>query len=251
MLDAHYKIVTVAERPGIEEQIHELTSASWPAFMYENEIANENFKYLFLDFPEYQFALLDTRDDKVVAQGNSISFHWDKPIEQLPDEGWEWVLLKGIEDHRAGRAPNMQSAIQICVNQSLKGSGISREMVMAMREIGRKHGLTDLVAPVRPNQKANYPLIPMDDYIKWTTDDGLPFDAWMRVHARLGARIISVCHQAFWVRNTIATWEKWTGLRFKQSGEYIVAGALNPISVDIEKDLAVYCEPNVWMHHKI
>jgi hypothetical protein len=250
MLDPHYKIVTVAERPEIEAQIHALTSVSWPAFMYENEIAKVNFKYLFLDFPEYQFALLDTRDDQVVAQGNSISFHWDRPIDELPDEGWEWVLLKGIEDHRAGRKPNMQSALQICISSSLRSKGVSGEMVLAMREIGRIHGITDLVAPVRPNQKGNYPLIKMDDYIRWTTPEGLPFDAWMRVHARLGARIVSVCHQAFWVRNTVAAWEKWTGLSFPQSGEYIIPGALNPIKVDCEADSCVYCEPNVWMHHR-
>ena len=84
-----------------------------------------------------------------------------------------------------------------------------------------------------------------------TTPDGLPFDAWMRVHVRLGARIVSICHKAFWVRNTVAAWEKWTGLSFQQSGPYIIQGALNPIEIDCDADTGVYCEPNVWMHHRI
>ena len=249
MLEPYYRFVTMAERPDLEPQIHDLTSSSWPAFMYENEIARENFKYLFSDFPEFQLALVDSRDDRVVAQGNSISFHWDRPIEDLPDEGWEWVLLKGIEDKRAGRQPNCQSALQICLSPELKSQGVSREVVTFMRSLGNKAGIPHMVAPVRPNRKADYPLISMDDYITWKTADGLPFDAWMRVHARLGARIISVCHQAFWVRNSVANWEKWTGLTFKQSGEYIIPGALNPIAVDIQADSGVYCEPNVWMYH--
>ncbi len=249
MLDSHHKFFTVAERPDLEAKIHELTSASWPAFMYENEIANVNFKYLFSDFPQYQLALVDTRDDSVVAQGNSISFYWDHPIDQLPDEGWEWVLIKGIEDLRAGRTPNCQSALQICISSGLRSKGVSGEVVKFMRSLGGKNGIPHMVAPVRPNRKADYPLISMDDYITWKTDEGLPFDAWMRVHARIGARVVSVCHKAFWVKNTIANWEKWTGLKFKQSGQFIIPGALNPIEIDLKADLGVYCEPNVWMYH--
>ncbi|MBK7143238.1 MAG: GNAT family N-acetyltransferase [bacterium] len=249
MLESYYKFVTTAERPDIEPKIHELTSSSWPAFMYENEIADVNFKYLFSDFPEYQFGLIDTRDDSLVAQGNSISFYWDKPVEQLPDEGWEWVLMKGIEDRRAGRTPNYQSALQICISPQLRSKGASGEVVKAMRSLGAKQGIPHMVAPVRPNRKSDYPLIPMDDYIKWKTEEGLPFDAWMRVHARLGARVVSVCHKAFWVKNSIASWEKWTGLRFLQSGQYIIPGALNPIEIDLKADIGTYCEPNVWMYH--
>ena len=41
------------------------------------------------------------------------------------------------------------------------------------------------------------------------------------------------------------------GLTFPDSGEYIVPGALNPISADVERDEAEYVEPNVWMHHRL
>ena len=46
------------------------------------------------------------------------------------------------------------------------------------RKVVSKKGFKNLVAPVRPNQKSNYPLISIDDYITWKTDQDLPFDAW-------------------------------------------------------------------------
>jgi hypothetical protein len=124
-------------------------------------------------------------------------------------------------------------------------------MVQAMRAVGQSRGFQYLVAPVRPNEKSKYPLISIDDYIKWTNEEGLPFDAWLRVHVRAGARIIKPCHEAMTIPGTRAEWEEWTGMKFPQSGRYVVSGALNPIEVNIEKDQGVYIEPNVWMVHEI
>jgi hypothetical protein len=124
-------------------------------------------------------------------------------------------------------------------------------MVQAMRDIGQSRGFRYLVAPVRPNQKSNYPLISIDDYIRWTNEQGLPFDAWLRVHARAGAKIIKPCHEAMIMRGYCAEWEEWTGMKFPQSGTYFIPGALNPMEMNLEKDEGVYVEPNVWMVHEI
>jgi len=48
-----------------------------------------------------------------------------------------------------------------------------------------------------------------------------------------------------------AEWEQWTGLKFPQSGQYVVPGALIPITMDVEKDKGFYVEPNVWMQHSL
>jgi hypothetical protein len=53
------------------------------------------------------------------------------------------------------------------------------------------------------------------------------------------------------IRGTRADWEEWTKLKFPQSGEYIIPGALNPMKMNVEKDEGVYIEPNVWLVHKI
>ena len=120
-----------------------------------------------------------------------------------------------------------------------------------MRTIGESNGFKYLVAPVRPNEKSKYPLISIDDYITWKTNDGLPFDAWLRVHARMGAKLIRPCHKAMTIRGTHAEWEACIGMKFPQSGKYVIPGALNPIEMDVEKDQGIYIEPNVWMVHEI
>ena len=78
-----------------------------------------------------------------------------------------------------------------------------------------------------------------------------PLDAWLRVHVRLGGKIIKTCHESKIVRGTRAEWEQWTALKFPQSGKYMIPGALNSIEMNIEKDEGIYVEPNVWMAHVI
>jgi hypothetical protein len=108
-----------------------------------------------------------------------------------------------------------------------------------------------LIIPLRPSEKSNYPLTSLDDYIKWKNEDGLPFDAWLRVHVRAGARIIKVCQESKTIRGRRADWERWTGMKFPQSGEYIIPGALSPIRLNLEEDEGLYVEPNVWIVHEV
>jgi hypothetical protein len=219
--------------------------------MLHDPVANENWHELFDRFHEYQFGLLDTQNNRLAAIGNSLPFYWDQPLEELPERGWDWVLQNAVEHHQNGNEPNIQSAIQINIHPDYRSQGLSAEMVQAMRAIGESKRFRYLVAPVRPNQKTQYPLISIDDYIKWTNDEGLPFDAWLRVHARVGARIIKPCHEAMTIPGTRAEWEQWTGMKFPQSGTYFIPGALNPMEVNLERDEGVYVEPNVWMVHTL
>ena len=233
------------------DRANEIADAAWPEFMLYDPVAGENWHELYGRFSEYQFALMDTSTDRMVAMGNSLPFFWDKPIEDLPEGGWDWVFLKAIEDNKIHKQPNIQSAIQVAIHPDYQGQGISSMMVNKMRSVGRAKGFKTLVAPVRPSQKSQYPLTSIDDYITWTDDHGLPFDAWLRVHTRLGGKIIKPCHQAMTITGSCTDWVKWTNLKYPQSGQYIIQGALNPIKIDVEKDKGVYIEPNVWMHHSL
>ena len=53
------------------------------------------------------------------------------------------------------------------------------------------------------------------------------------------------------IPGSVGEWESWTGLRFPDSGCYVVPGALVPVEIERERDEGVYVEPNVWMHHRI
>jgi len=246
-----FQIIAPKEHEDYRARAGKLSEVCWPEFMLHDIVPNENWHELFDRFEEYQFAMWDTEIDRMAAMGNSLPFHWDKDLSELPEGGWDWVFLQAIADHKNEVVPNIQSAIQIAIHPDYQSQGLSTRMVQAMRAIGKSKGFENLVAPVRPNQKSKYPLISIDDYITWKTDDGLPFDAWLRVHVRAGARIIKPCHQAMTIHGTRAEWEEWTNLKFPQSGEYIIPGALNPMVMNIEKDEGVYIEPNVWLVHEI
>jgi GNAT superfamily N-acetyltransferase len=246
-----FQIISPNDLADYRDRAGELSEASWPEFMLHDPIANENWHELFDRFNEYQFGLLDRQSNRVAAIGNSLPFYWEQPLDELPEGGWDWVLGEAVKGHRQDIEPNIQSAIQINIHPDYRSQGLSSKMVGAMRSIGQSKGFKYLVAPVRPNQKTQYPLISIDDYIQWTSDKGLPFDAWLRVHARAGAKIIKPCHEAMTIPGTRTEWEEWTGLKFPQSGKYYIPGALNPMEMDVEKDEGVYIEPNVWMVHEI
>ena len=216
---SRFKIISPNDLENYRQLAGDIADASWPEFMMHDPIANENWHELFDRFEEYQFALLDTVNNRMAAMANSLPLHWDQPLEDLPERGWDWALLKAIEDHKNGVTPNIQSAIQINIHPDYQGQGLSMKMVRAMGAIGKSKGFKYLVAPVRPNQKSKYPLTSIDDYIQWITDESLPFDAWLRVHARAGARIVKPCHEAMTIVGTRTEWEQWTGMKFPQSGE--------------------------------
>ena len=246
-----FQLITPNDLDDYRDRAGEIAEASWPEFMMHDAVANENWHELFDRFSDYQLAMLDTDSDRMAAMGNSLPFHWDKDLSELPEGGWDWVLVKAVEDHENGVNPTIQSAIQIAIHPDYRGQALSTKMVQAMRAIGKSKGFKYLVAPVRPNEKSKYQLTSIDDYITWKTDEGLPFDGWLRVHARIGAKIIKPCHEAMTIRGTCAEWEEWTGMKFPQSGRYFIPRALNPIEMDVNKDEGIYIEPNVWMAHEI
>jgi len=251
MSTTRFQIIFPRDLEDYRDRAGDIAVASWHEFMLHDPIASENWHELFDRFDDYQFAMLDTETNRMAAMGNSLPFHWEEDISDLPEGGWDWVFLKAIEDHKNGVQPNIQSAIQIAIHPDYQGQGLSGMMVQAMGAIGKAKGFKFLVAPVRPNEKSKYPLTSIYDYITWKTDEGLPFDAWLRVHARAGAKIIKPCHEAMTIRGSRAEWEEWTGMRFPQSGSYVIPGALNPMEMNIEKDEGVYVEPNVWMQHSL
>ena len=246
-----FKIIYPNDLPDYRSQAGQIAEVSWPEFMLHDPVADEHWHELFDSFGDYQFAMLDTETNRMAAMGNSVPFRWGQPLEELPDGGWDWVFVKAVEDHKKGVTPNIQSAIQINIHPDYQSQGLSGKMVAVMRGIGKSKGFQYLVAPVRPNQKSKYPLTNIDDYIQWTNDEGLPFDAWLRVHAKAGAKIIKPCHESMIIRGPRTDWESWTNLKFPQSGKYHIPGALNPIDMNIEKDEGIYIEPNVWMVHPL
>jgi GNAT superfamily N-acetyltransferase len=245
---------TYAEQPDVKREVFmAVKHAAWQYdFMFEDEVANRLWERLEDDFAAYQFVLRDAdAGGAFVAVGHTLPFCWDSPLAELPERGWDGIFEQAVADYDAGRTPNMLTAIEASVAPAYQGKGVSRQVIETMRGIAQAHGFASLVAPVRPSWKAKYPLTPMARYVTWTDASGALFDPWLRTHQRLGARIIKVAPHSMRISGTIAEWEQWAGLKFPESGSYIVPGALEPVQIDCERDLGVYVEPNVWMHHAV
>ncbi len=240
---------TYLDDPTIPDVIFEQVKKKvWPEFMFHDPVAGAYWKHLRLDFASTNFALKDAAG-AIVAVGHAAPLRWDKPLDALPDGGWDAVLTQAVEDHRAGREPNVMTALEASVVPDHRGTGVSRRVIGEMRVLAAERGFRTLIAPVRPSMKAQYPLTPMERYVGWKNREGLPFDPWVRTHARMGARIVKVAPESMRIPARVAEWEERTGMSFPESGDYIVPGALVPVQIDRERDVGLYVEPNVWMAH--
>lgn len=247
----HFDVITPITHAQYRDLVRGMTKAAWPEFMLHDPVAAEHWHELLDSFPEYQLALYDTENDRAAAMANSFPLKWDRPLDDLPDGGWDWAFAQAVQDHKQGISPNYHCAIQVVIHPEYQGKGLSIPIIEAVRAVTRTKGFPALIIPARPNEKSRYPLISIDDYIKWKTEEGTLFDPWLRVHVRAGAEIIKTCHESKIIRGTRAEWEEWTGMRFPQSGDYVIPGALVPVVMDVEKDEGVYVEPNVWLLHAV
>ncbi len=242
------EVFTLAERPDLEAGLRSLPG-TFPEFMHHDAVVGRYWDSLFTDFAGFQIAVRGG-EDEILAAGQCIPVFWDGTTEGLP-AGLDGVLERGAEALKWGRAPTVVSALLAVVSPVRRGRGLSGVVLNAMKAVAADHGLGALIAPVRPTLKERYPLTPMERYVRWERADGLPFDPWLRVHRRLGARFLEVAPESMVIRGTISEWEEWTGMRFPESGAYVVQGALQPVEMDLGRDLGVYREPNVWMRHSV
>jgi hypothetical protein len=244
-----HSMVSLAERPDLIEPAADHNVTAWPDFMLEDPIANANFGRAWRDWPQFQFVLLDAAGE-IVATNNAMPLAWDGSDDDLPS-GWDAQVLRSVEALDGKTVPNTLGALQIVVARGIRGSGLSGTMVGAMRASARSAGYRAVIACVRPTLKASYPLTPIESYATWTRPDGLPFDPWIRLHVRLGGRIVRAAPESMTMRGTVAEWEGWTGLAFPESGRYAVPFATQPIEIDRDRDEGVYHDQNVWIVHDL
>jgi GNAT superfamily N-acetyltransferase len=237
-------VFTVGERPDLEERLGEIADP-WPEFMNHDAVVRRWFPQLYERFQDFQLVLYDPDTDVVLGEGCSIPIRWDGSTEALP--AGVHVLESGFSETE----PNVLCALMAVVDPRHQGQALSGLIVKRMAEAARGAGFECLLAPVRPTWKERYPLAPIERYMRWIREDGLPFDPWIRLHHRLGAELLAVAPDSMDIRGTIAEWEDWTGMAFPESGDYVVPGALVPVVIDRERDEGRYLEPNVWMRHAL
>jgi hypothetical protein len=249
---ARFRTFTLAERPDLEGAVRRLVGSIWPRemeYIHHDPVCRRHWGALYREFAEFQPVLCNGRG-VVVAAGFTIPLAWSGRVRDLPS-GVDGALERGVRGRVKGRAPNALSALLAAVAPVRRGRGLSARVIRAMRVVAARHGLDVLIAPVRPTLKHRYPTTPMRRYARWNRKDGALFDPWLRVHWRLGAKLLRVAPRSMVVTGTVAEWEEWTTMTFPESGRYIVPGALAPVTIDHRRNRGRYVEPNVWMRHPV
>lgn len=238
-------VFSLAERPDLVERMWSVPGG-WPTFMLKSPVSATRYARATELFPDLH--LLALEGEEIVARVHAVPIRWPG-IGALPSRGWDWALESAVDDPVDDRSA--VSLIEARVSLVHRGRGLSRLLLQAARDRFRGSGTTNLIGPVRPNGKAAEPRTPIAEYAAQTRGDGLPVDPWLRVHTRLGGRIIGVAALSMTIPGTLTEWRDWTGLPFDTDGLVDVEGGLVPVLVDTAQDHAVYVEPNIWVHHAL
>jgi GNAT superfamily N-acetyltransferase len=246
-----FKAFTLRERPELEDEYDRLADVSWPRFLRQRDSLGYGpyWPQLFTTWRDWQLLLIDGMGP-TIAVTHAVPLVWAGTVEDLPSSIAD-ILRRAESDHAAGRPPTALCALAVMIDPRYRGQGMSPVAVRAMVDAARARGLRSLIAPVRPASKSAYPLAPLERYVRWENEDGLPLDPWIRVHTRMGAHILGVAPRTIVIEGTVENWERWTDMRFPDSGSYVVPGALQPVVIDRERDEGRYDDPNVWMRHPI
>jgi hypothetical protein len=242
-----FDLINLDQNPNLKSQIEELSKLSWPEFLLHGDV--RHWSSLFNIFDNYQLAFI-AEQAKAIAAGHTVPFVWDGSLDDLP-ENLDILLHRAVQDYNSFKKPNCLSALAVMIHPDYRKENLSARMIEAMINLGKEHGIENLLAPLRPTLKSKYPEMPFDEYINMQTRNGELFDPWIRVHLRMGAEVLKIMRGSIKVIGTVSEWEQWTGMKFPDSGQYLIEGGMQPLIIDKEKNYGVYTEPNLWVRHTI
>ena len=150
-----------------------------------------------------------------------------------------------------GRAPTVVSALLAIVIAAHRGRGLSSVVLDAMKTVA---GRTRARGPDRARPSHAQGTIPAH-----------PDGALRPVGARRRATLRSLAQGPPQARRAISRGRARSmvidgndlgvggvdGHAFPRERAYVVPGALQPVVMDLERDLGIYTEPNVWMRHPV
>jgi hypothetical protein len=235
-------------REWADETLAPLFAEGFPAFITADHEAKKYIGRVREWFTDFDIMLVDEHD-RPRAAGWGVPLEWNGAVSSLP-AGYTDAIGRAVNDRESGNKPNTFVICGGIVHPEDKGGTVAQELIAALCNVASQHELLQVIAPVRPTRKHAYPLTAIDDYVAWTRHDGAPFDPWIRLHCRLGARVLCTAPASQTMTGSVAEWEAWTEMKFPQSGNYVVPNGLSFLSIDRELDRGTYIEPNVWVQHK-
>lgn len=236
------------EKPDLRMGRAELLVANWPRYFVDTEELSDRYARDWLRvFPECHELALER--GVVVGASSTVPLHWNGEPEDLPG-GYSESLQRGIEGHFQAKKPNTLVGLAVTIDPRWRGKRLAGEMLGRMKAQAERLGFTNLLVPVRPTGfEAVAHEWSFEDYTAQVRADGLPEDAWMRLHVKLGAEVLGVCAESMTYSGSRSLWEASTGERYPEDGEYPLAEGLAPLV--FAGGHGSYVEPNVWMRYVV
>lgn len=244
-------IATLAERPELAAPCAALARAVWPRFLLEADATDPepgDRAALIAAWPAWQCALLD--DARVVAAAQAVPVRWDRDDAHLPS-GWDALVARGVRLHagslrprREGGTPDALGLVAIVVDPAHRGAGCAAALIAHLRARASALGWP-VIAPLRATWKERHPDTDLAAYARWTTPEGEPYDPWIRLHVRAGARIVGPTARPVALTGTVAQWRTWTGCALEREGAHAIPGGLAPLRVQAGR--GDYAEPRLWV----
>jgi GNAT superfamily N-acetyltransferase len=242
-----YQLIPVAQAPQYDEEAEQRFVEEWPEFIFHDVVVRTYAERRSSYFPEWEFYLVSD-DERLIAGCWGVPIAWDGSVADLPG-GFTDSLVRAVTAYEEGVVPNTFVLMAAAVRSDEQGRGHATRVLTAIRDHAVAAGLPQVIAPVRPTLKSRYPLTPVETFMTWTRDDGLPLDPWLRTHIRLGATLLAPAPASQTMTGTVADWEKWTGMAFPSTGTYVIPDGLTVLEIDRTTDTGTYREPNIWLRH--
>lgn len=242
MWHTQMRFITLNKAPKLSAALKELNDATWPRFLLSADV--RNWSSIYSEFQSFQVLALD--GNNLVAAGLAVPFEWNVGLP--PPSTIDEVVYSARWPHES---TGVLCALGILVRPEYRRQGLSRTILLEMRNLSEINGLQGVLAPVRPNRKHEHPEESIESYADRRDEKGRLADPWLRVHEKLGGERLGVALEAVSVIGSIEEWESWTEMRFPVAGSYSIPEGLVPITIDCEKGQGTYFEPNVWYFHQI
>lgn len=242
-----YELIPVAEAPELDAEAEERFAEEWPEFIFHDEgvapFRERRVEY----FRDWEFYLVG-EDRRLIGGCWGVPLAWDATVADLPG-GFTDSLARSVTSYEEGVVPNTFVLMAAAVRSDEQGRGHAGRVITAIRDRAVAGGLSRVIAPVRPTLKSRYPLTPIETFMTWTREDGLPLDPWLRTHVRLGATVLAPAPASQTMTGTVADWEKWTDMNFPSTGTYVIPEGLTTLAINRDSDTGTYTEPNIWLRH--
>ena len=242
-----YELIPVADGPQYDEEAEKRFIEEWPEFIFHDLEVKKYRERRESYFRDWEFYFVSS-EGRLIAGCWGVPLAWDGTVPDLPG-GFTDSLARAVTSYEEGVVPNTFVLMAAAVRSDEQGQGHAGRVITAIRDRAVAGGLGQVIAPVRPTLKSRYPLTPIETFMTWTREDGLPLDPWLRTHVRLGAKLLAPAPASQTMTGTVADWEKWTNMPFPSAGPYVIPDGLTVLHIDRESNTGTYIEPNIWLRH--